>query len=169
MPGVIETDAVEASLRQAAERTGRDLDIIRKEFHQRLAAPLGRRGQPEEAAELIAFLASPRASYLTGIAISIDGGIRTALNSGRITRPSDVRLYSGDLYQAYSVAPADCAGPTTSASRRLAGERAGPAHPANAAEFRRVMVRRLFLAAPTSIQGAHLTCVQTPDESPALR
>jgi NAD(P)-dependent dehydrogenase (short-subunit alcohol dehydrogenase family) len=79
MPGVIETGAVEASLRQAAERSGRDLDIIRKEFHQRLAAPLGRPGQPEEAAELIAFLASPRASYLTGIAISVDGGLLPTL------------------------------------------------------------------------------------------
>ncbi|MEV7977017.1 oxidoreductase [Streptomyces sp. NPDC086519] len=79
MPGVIETDAVEASLRQAAKRTGRDLDIIRKEFHQRLATPLGRPGQPEEAAEVIVFLASPRASYLTGITISVDGGILPTL------------------------------------------------------------------------------------------
>jgi NAD(P)-dependent dehydrogenase (short-subunit alcohol dehydrogenase family) len=79
MPGVIETGAVEASLRQAAERTGRDLDTIRDEFHQRFTAPLGRPGQPEEAAELIAFLASPRASYLTGITISVDGGILPTL------------------------------------------------------------------------------------------
>ncbi|KJS53978.1 hypothetical protein VM98_22055 [Streptomyces rubellomurinus subsp. indigoferus] len=46
---------------------------------QRLAAPLGRTGQPEEAAELIAFLASPRASYLTSVAISVDGGILPTL------------------------------------------------------------------------------------------
>jgi NAD(P)-dependent dehydrogenase (short-subunit alcohol dehydrogenase family) len=79
MPGVIETDALEASLRQAAERTSRDLDTVREEFHQRLAAPLGRPGRPEEAAELIAFLASPRASYLTGITVSLDGGILPTL------------------------------------------------------------------------------------------
>ncbi|WP_338603758.1 SDR family oxidoreductase [Saccharopolyspora sp. SCSIO 74807] len=48
MPGVIETGAVEASLLHEAETTGRDLDTIRKEFHRRLAAPLGRPGQPEE-------------------------------------------------------------------------------------------------------------------------
>lgn len=79
MPGVIETDAVEASLRQAAEHTGQDLETVRAQFHQRLAAPLGRPGRPEEAAELIAFLASPRASYITGITVSIDGGILPTL------------------------------------------------------------------------------------------
>ncbi|PZG08634.1 oxidoreductase [Nonomuraea aridisoli] len=79
MPGVIETDAVETSLRQAAERTGQDLETVRKEFHQRLAAPLGRPGRPEEAAEVITFLASPRASYLTGITVSVDGGILPTL------------------------------------------------------------------------------------------
>jgi NAD(P)-dependent dehydrogenase (short-subunit alcohol dehydrogenase family) len=79
MPGVIETDAVEASLRRSAERTGQDLESVRREFHQRLAAPLGRPGRPEEAAELIAFLVSPRASYITGITVSIDGGILPTL------------------------------------------------------------------------------------------
>ena len=37
--------------------------------------PLGRYGQPEEIAELVAFLASPAAAYITGAQILIDGGM----------------------------------------------------------------------------------------------
>ena len=36
--------------------------------------PIGRVGEPEEAGDVIAFLASERASYLTGIAVNLDGG-----------------------------------------------------------------------------------------------
>jgi NAD(P)-dependent dehydrogenase (short-subunit alcohol dehydrogenase family) len=37
--------------------------------------PLGRIGHAEEFADLAAFLLSPRASYITGVGISIDGGL----------------------------------------------------------------------------------------------
>ncbi len=40
----------------------------------RTTHPLGRVAQPEEIAELIAFLASERASWITGVTYSIDGG-----------------------------------------------------------------------------------------------
>ncbi len=42
--------------------------------HSKTTHPLGRVGQPEEVAELIYFLASPRAGWITGISCPIDGG-----------------------------------------------------------------------------------------------
>ena len=42
--------------------------------HSKTTHPLGRVGQPQEVAELICFLASDRASWITGATYSIDGG-----------------------------------------------------------------------------------------------
>ncbi|MCC6367691.1 MAG: SDR family oxidoreductase [Bryobacterales bacterium] len=71
-PGRILT-ARTATLDQAAvEKTGRTLEEIRKE---RVAAvPLKRYGTVEEFGAVVAFLASERASYVTGSVIRIDGG-----------------------------------------------------------------------------------------------
>ena len=53
-------------------------DLSIDAFYDQLAkgrsVPLGRVGEPEEAGDVIAFLASERASYLTGIAVNLDGG-----------------------------------------------------------------------------------------------
>ena len=55
-----------------AERAGLTLE----EHYQRLASrvPLGRLGDPDEAANVIVFLASDLASYVTGSCINVDGG-----------------------------------------------------------------------------------------------
>jgi len=49
------------------------------EVHPEVQIPLGRVGTPEEFANLVAFLASERASYITGVSIPVDGGWTKAL------------------------------------------------------------------------------------------
>jgi len=51
-----------------------DLDNFYLELAKGRQVPLGRTGEADEAADLIAFLASSRSSYITGTAINMDGG-----------------------------------------------------------------------------------------------
>lgn len=71
-PGRILTARTETLDRAAAERTGKPIEEIRTE--RVVSVPLKRYGTPEEFGGMIAFLASERASYVTGSVTRVDGG-----------------------------------------------------------------------------------------------
>jgi NAD(P)-dependent dehydrogenase (short-subunit alcohol dehydrogenase family) len=64
---------------RAAEGAGTDLPAFYDRFAKDAGIPLGRFGRPEEFADLGCFLLSARASYLTGTAINLDGGLSPAV------------------------------------------------------------------------------------------
>ena len=66
-PGVIATPMVDQILKTAGESS--DTDFVRR-------VPLGRYGTSAEVAEVVVFLASDAASYVTGAEITVDGGTR---------------------------------------------------------------------------------------------
>lgn len=72
-PGFVETDM----WTMVAREQGALLGQTPEEFTRRRqeSVPLGRMERPEDVAHVIAFLASPRAAYMTGQALSVDGGL----------------------------------------------------------------------------------------------
>lgn len=73
VPGRVATDRLTFLDKDAAMREGLNIDDIVTE--NIAAIPVGRYGRPEEYGDVIAFLASERASYITGSIIRIDGGL----------------------------------------------------------------------------------------------
>lgn len=72
LQGYVETERVKELAEDRARREGRDVGEILRAMAGEI--PLGRMAKPEEVGELVAFLASDKASYITGSLIGIDGG-----------------------------------------------------------------------------------------------
>ena len=77
VPGFIETQSARISL-------GEDYDRSARRLVEHI--PVGRPGQPDDVADLVAFLASPAAAFLTGESIVIDGGMSAFGVPGVVTR-----------------------------------------------------------------------------------
>lgn len=74
-PGWVETEAAVRLATRLAEQTGTDYEGGKQIIMNGLGGiPLGRPAKPKEVADLIAFLASPRAASITGTEYIIDGG-----------------------------------------------------------------------------------------------
>jgi NAD(P)-dependent dehydrogenase (short-subunit alcohol dehydrogenase family) len=74
-PGWIETEASVALAERLAKQNGTDYEGGKKIIMDSLGGiPIGRPSRPEEIANLLAFLASPRAATITGTEFVIDGG-----------------------------------------------------------------------------------------------
>jgi len=72
-PGRIDTERHRKLNEDRAKRWNRPLEEVNKEMKGEV--PLGRYGDPAEVADLVLFLASERASYITGTTTQIDGGL----------------------------------------------------------------------------------------------
>ncbi|MCI2424487.1 SDR family oxidoreductase [Candidatus Acetothermia bacterium] len=72
-PGSFDTERMRHLLEQQAAATNRPFDVIKAAWVEKI--PIGRLQRPEELADLVVFLASERASGITGTTIPVDGGM----------------------------------------------------------------------------------------------
>lgn len=74
-PGLNKTEAMQTFLEDYARQSNITVEEMTRTLFARVGGiPMGRMAEPEETAELIYFLVSPAASYITGTNLTIDGG-----------------------------------------------------------------------------------------------
>ncbi len=77
LPGSTDTDRLRALFEHRAKEAGTSVEEAKVAYGKR--TPLGRIARPEEFGAVVAFLASEKASYVTGAVIPVDGGLCAGL------------------------------------------------------------------------------------------
>lgn len=77
LPAAVMTNRTKTILVNVAKKQGIDLETLILENEKKI--PVGRIAEPEEFSQLALFLCSDKASYITGTAISVDGGVSKSL------------------------------------------------------------------------------------------
>jgi 3-oxoacyl-[acyl-carrier protein] reductase len=71
-PGYTDTERLQELALAVSKATGNSIKTVYENWKKNV--PMARLARPEEIASLVAFLASEKAAYLTGVAINVDGG-----------------------------------------------------------------------------------------------
>jgi NAD(P)-dependent dehydrogenase (short-subunit alcohol dehydrogenase family) len=79
LPGLIRTESLDSRMAALAGQAGTDPETVLDRTVAAMDIPLDRAGTAGEVAELIAFLVSPAAGYLTGSQFTVDGGVLPTL------------------------------------------------------------------------------------------
>ena len=75
--GSFATDRIEELFANMSRKSGRSIEEERKAYVAKI--PAGRLGKPEEYGDLVAYLCSERCAFMTGVALSYDGGANPGL------------------------------------------------------------------------------------------